>query len=317
MQRRKNRLPLAIGAHTLWLCVVTSIGANDQGMIAFTSMRTAIPQVYTTGANGGPPTQLTDAPKPSSHAEWSPDGSRIVFHSVRDGDVEVYSMRADGSDTIRLTNRPGVDAEPVWSRDGWRIAFVRVVGWQDQRVFAMDADGANATSITAARQVALSPTWSPDGDRIAYAAQGDVWSMKANGKNVRQLTQRPNAGEPAWSPDGSRIAFADGLNGAQDVYIMSADGEDEGRAVPVTRHPGQDSSPAWSPDGERIAFVTSRDDGVGDIYVLALQSGNVQRLTADAAYDGSPAWYGAHSERAVTASARELSTWGWLKATGR
>ena len=92
-----------------------------------------------------------------------------------------------------------------------------------------------------------------------------VFSAKADGSDVRQLTH-PSSGEedswPAWSPDGSKILFTQsGVNcGTCDIFLMNADGTGHTQLT----HCSQPSClgmgvAAWSPDGKTIAY--SEGDG--------------------------------------------------------
>ena len=65
-------------------------------------------------------------------------------------------------------------------------------------------------------------------------------------------------------------------------------------AVPFTALPGQATSPAFSPDGSRIAFAWNGDPGPGakgyDLYIKALGSETLLRLTHHPSEKISPAW---------------------------
>ena len=88
--------------------------------------------------------------------------------------------------------------------------------------------------------------------------------------------------EPALSPDAREIVFSSG----GDLWTVSANGGD---ARLLVSHPATESRPLWSPDGTRLAFISTRT-GNGDIYVLTLASGTVQRITFDDAPDQLNAW---------------------------
>jgi TolB protein len=63
-------------------------------------------------------------------------------------------------------------------------------------------------------------------------------------------------------------------------------------ALPLTRitsGPYQDITPAVSPDGSQVAFASNRN-GPWDIYILDLNSGEIQQFTDTYAYDGNPTW---------------------------
>jgi Tol biopolymer transport system component len=84
-------------------------------------------------------------------------------------------------------------------------------------------------------------------------------------------TPRPSFAQPALSPDGKEIAFASG----GDIWTVPASG---GEAHLLISDPADESRPLYSPDGTRLAFVSTRT-GAGDIYVLTLATGALQRIT--------------------------------------
>ena len=92
----------------------------------------------------------------------------------------------------------------------------------------------------------------------------------------------PSFGEPGISPDGSTIAFVSG----GDIWEVPARGGD---ARLLVSHPATESRPLFSPDGKRLAFTSTRT-GNGDVYVLAIATGDVTRLTFDDANELVSGW---------------------------
>jgi hypothetical protein len=102
---------------------------------------------------------------------------------------------------------------------------------------------------------ALSIDLSPDGRTIAFDMLGDIYLLDAEGGRARAITRgMAFDSQPAFSPDGRHILFLSDRSGAENLWIMDADGS----------HPRQVSfyddnpvfvSPAWSADGTS-AYVT-------------------------------------------------------------
>jgi Tol biopolymer transport system component/C-terminal processing protease CtpA/Prc len=92
----------------------------------------------------------------------------------------------------------------------------------------------------------------------------------------------PSLAEPSPSPDHREIAFVSG----GDVWTVPYGG---GEARLLVSHPATESRPLWSPDGTRLAFVSNRT-GNGDIYVLTLATGDLQRVTFDDVNDQLDGW---------------------------
>jgi len=96
------------------------------------------------------------------------------------------------------------------------------------------------------------------------------------------ITPLPSLGEPALSPDNSEIAFVSG----GDIWTVPAKG---GEARLLVSHPATEMRPLYSPDGSMLAFTSTRT-GNGDIYVLALATGQLTRLTYSDTMDLLDGW---------------------------
>jgi Tol biopolymer transport system component/C-terminal processing protease CtpA/Prc len=92
----------------------------------------------------------------------------------------------------------------------------------------------------------------------------------------------PSFSDPAISPDGREIAFVEG----GDIWTVPAGG---GEAHLLVTHPATESRPMYSPDGKKLAFVSTRT-GAGNIYVLTLATGELQRLTYSDVADRLDGW---------------------------
>ena len=84
---------------------------------------------------------------------------------------------------------------------------------------------------------------------------------------------RSNGSLPVVSPDGSRIAFVSDRNGADEVFVISADGQHE-RQLTVT--PGAEGNVAWTREG-KILF-TSFQEGSSHLYSIDADGKNQREL---------------------------------------
>ena len=92
----------------------------------------------------------------------------------------------------------------------------------------------------------------------------------------------PYFSEPAVSPNRMELAFVSG----GDIWTSPVAG---GEARLLVAHPATESRPLYSPDGRSLAFVSTRT-GNGDVYVLALETGELRRVTFDDGLDQLDGW---------------------------
>jgi Tol biopolymer transport system component len=123
--------------------------------------------------------------------------------------------------------------------------------------------------------------------RIAYAHEGDIYTMRADGAEIVQLTSDPAPDfDPAWSPDGRQLAFRSHRDGNEEVYVMQADGSGQRN---LSNAPGGDYSPAWSPDGQWIAFMSDRG-GNANLWVMRPDGTGVRQVTDLPGISEYPSW---------------------------
>lgn len=97
--------------------------------------------------------------------------------------------------------------------------------------------------------------------RIAFIRDGNVWTMRADGRRQAQLTSSGTAADPTWSPDGHRIAYAEysaDTGDGWDIWVMRRNGSHKTR---LTHRRYNEVAPAWSPSGRRLAFSVRGTSG--------------------------------------------------------
>ena len=197
-----------------------------------------IPAAVATGA----------APAAATGANAATNG-RLAFVATEAGTTQVFTINPDGSGQTQVTHRPdGVGEYGLsWAPDGSEPARR---AQRQPRHHLHDAPRRQRPStdqptlhraLPRRRRPRLHAVW--HADRVQprvrtvtndNAAADAIFTMDADGTNVKQLTQkkRPTSTEDhaaTWSPDGRRLAFQR-LNttaspvGHSAIYVMSASG---------------------------------------------------------------------------------------------
>ena len=262
----------------------------DGGSIAFRRGTTTAYEVWTMGAGGEAPRQLTDTPGSanSSQPSWLPNGSGLLFRRGATGSTDVWRMAPDGSGQAPVVTVPADQWYPSASPATGRILFATTVTSSDRKIQDAAPDGGDVRTLRdTVGAYDSGPAYSPDGRRIAFESDAldadgtrdtEIYVMDADGGGLVQLTRNGEHDEgPVFSPDGSQIVFTRGADNADgDIWAMNADGSGERN---LTRTPGQrDESPDWQPLPDPATPAdpaTPPPTGTGSIGVSPLRASGV------------------------------------------
>jgi dipeptidyl aminopeptidase/acylaminoacyl peptidase len=128
------------------------------------------------------------------------------------------------------------------------------------------------------------PAFSPDGTSIAFVRGGHVFSVRADGSGLRQLSSGPEVdSKPVVSPDGRLVVFERraAAGAPADLYTVRALG---GGLHALTTGPGDDHDADFAADGRSIAFVRSSGEN-DDVYSVRPSGARLARLTQTAGID--------------------------------
>lgn len=239
------------------------VGAT--GRIAYVVKEGNENYIYLMDASGKSTKKLTSCLEGECYPSWSPDGKKIVFQRQEDG-AAIYVMNSDGTNIKRLSGAAARDVRPSWSPDGKKIIYTHVVkpsdtSVPDTEINVMNADGTNVKTILPSNGTFnIEPRWSPNGKKIVFmrgvvGVGQHIYTMNADGSDIKQITTIGANGDPAWSPDGSRISFGSNREGGGklNIFTMNADGSDV-KQVTHFLPPYEAGDTSWSPDGKKIVF---------------------------------------------------------------
>jgi TolB protein len=261
--------------------------------------------IYVANADGTERTQLTFGPNADDHATWSPDGTMLAYESEQAGDLStaLIVIGADGLHPVTVRDHLAQAGNITWSPDSRRLAVsARIVGEATFHIYVGEADGSAVIQLGGPDLFGVEPRWSQDGTRIAFrhvapccgGPPDALWLVGSDGSNPHPLSTRTASGvalwHTAWSPDGKRLAFvSDGNGGAQDVFVINADGTGERN---ISDSPDIEYWPSWSPDGTRIAFPRMSNElgGGGTMVVVDPDGSDAVTLAGPLVNSDPPVW---------------------------
>ncbi len=265
------------------------------------------PGIWLVALEGGEKRRLT---KIGGHefGDWgpafSPDGRNLAF--IRERTLSASSVYVlPLSSTLvpvglpkKVTRERAAVQGLAWMSDGSGLVFssaghLGLSRMQSITLAAAEAEPAHEPQPLPFGEHATGFSISRSG-RIVYAAEfrdTNLWKLALSGPD------RPAVGPlaastfdeetPDYSPDGKRLAFASTRSGAEEIWISGSDGSDP---IQLTSMGGpQCANPRWSPDG-RVILFTSRREGSADLYLLRPDTGEMRRITDDAAEEVEPRW---------------------------
>lgn len=281
---RSKTMPVDVGADLAQTKVVFASWRNAGSNKSITGG-----EIYSMNADGTDLQRLTwtDPAQQEVYPAVSPDGTSIVFH--RSSDVEsgdLFIVGAEGTTTRRLTDAPGCEVLPNWSPDGKKVLFSRspsCITTEPADVWILDVETGRETKLTSGTHDDWGGAFSPNGESIVFTRDDRLFTMRANGTNVRQVGGGVTGWDPDWCPGGD-VVFA------RESGIWSADLKSgEKRQLSSNRAQYGDDSPSCSPNGTKVMFESFRD-GHWQIYVMDIDGSDETNITRSQWGEHHPDW---------------------------
>ena len=182
---------------------------------------------------------------------------------------------------------PSVGHQVAFPGTNGKIVFARYVSTDGvtlrMAVMSMTLTGEKLTKLN---RNGMNPSWSPDGKQIAFDRAGDIFTMEANGDDVRRVTRtEAYEGQPAWSPNGKKIVFnrAKSTESASNIWTMQVGGD---KLAKVTDTPSvSEGTAAWSPNGKWISY-----DARDALFKIRPDGTDKRQLTPTGSGDSGSSW---------------------------
>jgi TolB protein len=224
-------------------------------------------------------------------------GNKFTFSqkvsSIGDESEEIFTITINGSNLTQLTNNNYQDIYPCFSPDDSKIAFLSKRG-TDLDIYVMNADGGNVTKLYDSGDNDADISWGSKG-RITFTRNFQIWTIKEDGTDAKQLTNPPRAGQwgkanlpfgdydPRFDYTGTKIVFERlendiSTHGNYNLYLINVAGTGE---VKLTSTDCSQGVANWSHSGNKLVYIVAAigSDGKYDIYMINTDSSNDHNIT--------------------------------------
>ena len=264
----------------------------DSRFVAYAHTEYGTMDLHMRPRDGGQTLRLTDAPGDELLPRWSRDGNEIAYVQGNGTVCDIHRIAPTGGASVKLveTNIPFLQSfwramnslgSLPWSPNDEHLVFSRTLPSGEVAIFEVNLESREERQITTppAEAYDLSASYSFDGRWIVFTRtqQGvsGLWLVPASGGDERPLlVDEFNHGEPSFLPGDEFIVFSSNRSGPFNMWAIHIG---SGRLSAMTFGGGSDQHPSVSADGQ---IVYSQFGHQTDLYVLSLDSGESQRLTA-------------------------------------
>jgi serine/threonine protein kinase/Tol biopolymer transport system component len=228
----------------------------SDGAIAFSAATDHYSHVWTIGAAGQNPRQLTAGTSYEYVQRSLPSGELVVAQSGEDRTAHIIVTDRDGGNPRPLVRGTGEWFQGL-SPDGKTLLYMRVDALRE--LWSVPVAGGEPRRVATDYNYNLDV--SPDSRMIAYFTPPELEGESPTtcivapiegGTPIATFAWPPRAGAPKWMPDGKGLSFLVWKEGVSNLFIQPLSG---GSPRPVTRlTEGTIDDYLWSPDGKRLVL---------------------------------------------------------------
>ncbi|MFD1140257.1 hypothetical protein ACFQ4C_04025 [Larkinella insperata] len=146
----------------------------------------------------------------------APDKSKFATKKLTDDVMVIY-----GRNGAVITAMSGV-SHYAWTPDG-RLVLTNTGG----EIALTNKELTGGSTLKKLTGAVREPDVSPDGQKLAFYHAGNVWTMKLDGSDLKQLTRSSlEVFSPCWSPDGKYLSVLQGASqqqnhlGAPNIFLI-------------------------------------------------------------------------------------------------
>ena len=273
-----DAVPVTLDAHTDW----SPTWSPDGRWLYFSSDRGGSMDLWrvaidsSSGEIGGEPERVTGGVRSLGHASFSSDGSSLVLMAYEQfANLSVHEL--DPADPCTIVSTYELrNQSPTWcqpSPNGERLACTLRGARED--IVTLAIDGSDVRRLTDHAMKDRDPSWSRNGDEIYFSSTRtgawEIWSVRADGSGLRQVTDLFEVAGAALSPDATRMIA--NAHYYEEVWLVDATTLNTRNSAEQIDVGVDGYMPiSWSPHGDRIAGAvideSGRTSGYG-IYDLA------------------------------------------------
>lgn len=173
--------------------------------IYYASTASGTSQIYTAGVDGRGFTRVSHREAIEVEPKVNPKNPDVLLFVAGPSNQQIYRMNGLGAQVQRVTNGEGEASNPSWHPDGQHFAFSWTRGYArgDFNVFIADiSNPLDYVQLTHSEGRNENPSWAPDGRHLVFASNRggvpQIYSMLADGSQVRQLTTQGRNKSPIW-----------------------------------------------------------------------------------------------------------------------